>query len=255
MAVAFLWPAITGAAVVFAESAAGRHQTRFPVLVSGSPIFNLVFGIIAYLPTAAVVPVALYLLARSGQSPRWLGLGAPRFIADVLPGLGLAAAAFGVEIFIAICLSPFLVHTSKLQNQLPIGHVPAYYLAYAVVISLVTAVAEEVLMNGFLVTRLTQLGWSRDKTLLLCMALRTSYHVYYGIGFIFTIPFSFFVTRSFQKHRRLNRTISAHFLFDATLFFLALTSGLWKLSFVVPFCGLALVSAAFSRSPAPDVPG
>jgi membrane protease YdiL (CAAX protease family) len=51
----------------------------------------------------------------------------------------------------------------------------------------------------------------------LAVALRTSYHVYYGLGFIFTIPLGIFVTRSFQKHRRLNRPIAAHFLYDAVL--------------------------------------
>jgi membrane protease YdiL (CAAX protease family) len=49
------------------------------------------------------------------------------------------------------------------------------------------------------------------------MALRTSYHVYYGIGFVLTIPFAYFMTRSFQKNGRLTRPIVAHFLFDATL--------------------------------------
>jgi hypothetical protein len=31
------------------------------------------------------------------------------------------------------------------------------------------------------------------------------------------VPFGFFVTRSFQKHHKLNRPIVAHFLFDAIL--------------------------------------
>ena len=41
--------------------------------------------------------------------------------------------------------------------------------------------------------------------------------MYYGLGFLLTIPFGYFVTRSFQKHRRLTRPIAAHFLFDAVL--------------------------------------
>jgi hypothetical protein len=32
-----------------------------------------------------------------------------------------------------------------------------------------------------------------------------------------TIPFSFFVTRSYLKHRRLTRVITAHFISDAVL--------------------------------------
>ena len=54
------------------------------------------------------------------------------------------------------------------------------------------------------------------------MLFRSSYHVYYGAGFLLTIPFGFFVTRSFQKHRRLTRSITAHFLFDAILVTIAI---------------------------------
>jgi membrane protease YdiL (CAAX protease family) len=54
------------------------------------------------------------------------------------------------------------------------------------------------------------------------MVLRTSYHVYYGVGFVATIPFAYFVTRSFQKHGRLTRPIVAHFLFDAAVFTIAI---------------------------------
>jgi membrane protease YdiL (CAAX protease family) len=42
--------------------------------------------------------------------------------------------------------------------------------------------------------------------------------VYYGLGFLLTIPLGYFVTRSFQKHRRLMRPIVAHFIYDAALF-------------------------------------
>jgi len=51
--------------------------------------------------------------------------------------------------------------------------------------------------------------------------LRTSYHVYYGLGFLLTIPFGYYATRSFQKHRRLMRPIVAHFLYDAVLITIA----------------------------------
>lgn len=239
----FLWPAVTSAIVVFAESAAGATETRFPVLVSGNPVFNLVFGIVAYLPLAAVVPLTLYLLSRTGQPPRWLGLGWPRFMTDVLPGLGLAAASFGVEVGVILVLAPLLAHSSKLINQVPTGHVPTYYIVFAMAITLVTSVTEEVMVNGYLITRLSQLGWSPNAALVLSLVLRTSYHVYYGIGFVLTVPFGWFVTRSFQRHRRLNRAIAAHVLYDGSLFVLALTHGWAKCWVVAPFCGLALVSA------------
>jgi hypothetical protein len=42
--------------------------------------------------------------------------------------------------------------------------------------------------------------------------------VYYGLGFLFTIPLGYFNTRSFQKHRSVMRPIVAHFLYDEVLF-------------------------------------
>jgi hypothetical protein len=216
--VAFLAPAVLAAVTLFVEHAQGVTDLhRFPVYVPGHPVTNFILGISDYLPVAAVVPLGLLLLARSGQPPRSLGLGRLRFMDDVLGGLGLAAAAFGTEIALLVPVTPFINKSSTLINQVPVGHVPAYYVVYGLIVSATTAVAEEALVNGYLVTRLQQFGWGDRAALILSLSLRTSYHVYYGLGFLLTIPFGFYVTRSFQKHRRLNRCIAAHFLFDAVL--------------------------------------
>jgi membrane protease YdiL (CAAX protease family) len=216
--VAFLLPAVMAAVVLFAQHVAGvASVTRFPNIVSGQPVTNLVLGILDYFPVAAMVPLALFLLSRTGQPPHVLGFAVPRFFADILPGLGLAAASWATEFAILIPLAPLLVHHTSLFNEVPTGHVPSYYVIWGIAISATTAVAEEVLVNGYLITRLGQLGWTPNGALVLSLILRTSYHVYYGLGFLLTIPFGFFVTRSFQKHRRLSRPIAAHFLFDAIL--------------------------------------
>ena len=220
--VAFLVPVVMNAVVLFAQHVAGEDAvTRFPVIVKNG-VANLVLAILVYLTVASVVPLALYLLSRTGQPPRALGLGRPSFRQDIWPGIGLAAAAFGSEIVLLIPLSPLLQSQRKFANQVSIGHVPAYYVILGLATALITAITEECLVNGYLLTRLEQLGWPRDKALLLSLSLRTSYHIYYGIGFILTIPFGYYATRSFQKHKRLNRPIAAHFIFDATLFTIAI---------------------------------
>ncbi len=222
---AFLLPGVTAAVVLFAQHVAGVGTvTRFPVIVHGQPVTNMILGILDYLPVAAVVPLALYLLTRTGQPPSALGIGVPTLGGDILPGLGLAAASFGSEIVILIPLAPLLTHYRWLINSVPVGHVPAYYVIWGIAIAITTSIAEEVLVNGYLITRLGQLGWTPKSALILSLVLRTSYHVYYGAGFLLTIPFGFFVTRSFQKHRRLTRSITAHFLFDAILVTIAILS-------------------------------
>ncbi len=220
--VAFLAAPLSSAIVVFAQHYQGDTGiTRFPVLVH-NPLWNMVLGIFAYLPLAALVPLALLLLVRTGQPPSSIGLGRPRFTVDIWPALGLVGLSFLGELGLGIVFSPLLAHNSKLVNPVPLGHVPAYYVIWGLSASAVTAVSEEVFVNGYLITRLQQLGWSPGRALALSLVLRTSYHVYYGVAFLFTVPFGYFVTRSFQKHRRLNRAIAAHFLFDAILFVLAI---------------------------------
>jgi membrane protease YdiL (CAAX protease family) len=221
--VAFLMPAVMAAVILFARHEAGVGTvTRFPDLVRGQPVVNLILGILDYLPVAAIVPLALFLLARTGQPPSVLGLGVPSIRGDLLPGLGIAAAAFGSEFIILIPLAPLLAGHSSLINSVPVGHVPAYYVLWGLAVSATTAITEEVLVNGYLITRLGQLGWTPRAAMVLSLALRTSYHVYYGLGFLLTIPFGYLVTRSFQKHRRLSRPITAHFLFDAILMTIAI---------------------------------
>jgi membrane protease YdiL (CAAX protease family) len=217
--VAFLLPGVISAVLVLSEHISGVGDiARFTTIVRGHPLANMFLGILAYLPVAAVVPLGLFLLARTGQDRHTLGLEPPTFTRDVIPGLGLGLAAFGCEIVLVIFLRVLLVDHPGLFVSVTLNHIPKYYLIWGIATSAVTAVTEEVLVNGYLLTRLGQLGWTPRAALILSLILRTSYHVYYGLGFIFTVPFGYFVTRSFQKNNKLMRPIMAHFLYDAILF-------------------------------------
>ncbi|MEP7023442.1 MAG: CPBP family intramembrane glutamic endopeptidase [Actinomycetota bacterium] len=215
---AFLVPGVTVAVDVLAAHVGGASDiNRFPTLVPGHPVENLVLGIFSYLAVGALVPLALLLLARTGQDPEVLGLRRAGLRDEILPGTGIAAAGFGTAILVSVPLGILLAGHSKLLTQIPTGHVPKYYILYGLAVSAVTAVTEETLVSGYLLTRLDQLGWDPRRALALSLTLRTSYHVYYGLGFLLTIPFGYFATRSFQKHQRLARPIVAHFLYDAVL--------------------------------------
>jgi hypothetical protein len=218
--IAGLFPFITSAVVVLAAHlATGNALTQLPSITPHQPALNIILGVLDYLPTAAVVPLVLLLLLRTGQSPSSLGLTRARW-PDLGVAAGLAAAAFGMELLLAAALIP-LEH-SRLVNTAGKLHLPASYVIIGLSMSLTTAVAEEVIVNGYLLTRLDQLGWSPAKAFWLSLALRTSYHIYYGAAVVLTIPFGWLVTRSFQKHRKLTRPILTHFLFDSTLFTIAI---------------------------------
>jgi membrane protease YdiL (CAAX protease family) len=214
--VAFLVPTVLAAVDVLAAHTGGATITRFPT-VAANPVANLILGVLTYLGVGAVVPITLLLLSRTGQDAAALGLGRPTWGGDVWPGFGIAASGFGVVWVAGVILIAAAGPHNHLFVQVPVGHVPAYYVLYGIAVSAITAITEETLVSGYLLTRLEQLGWDPRRALALSLTLRTSYHVYYGLGFLLTIPFGYFATRSFQKHRRLTRPIVAHFLYDAVL--------------------------------------
>lgn len=217
---ALLLPWVISAVVTLgAHLATGTTLTQLPTFAPHQPAVNVILGLLSYMPVAAVVPLALLLLARTGQRPSDLGLTSAR-LPDVGVAIGLAAAGLGLEFLLAVPLTR-LKHSLLVNTAGPL-HVPVYYLIFGLSQSLLTAIAEETAVSGYLLTRLDQLGWSPWKAFWLSLALRTSYHVYYGVAVILTLPLGYFLTRSFQKHGKLNRPILAHFLYDSVTFLLAI---------------------------------
>jgi membrane protease YdiL (CAAX protease family) len=219
---AFLVPGVLGAVDELAAHLGNTGTIkRIPTIVTGHPITNLVLATLSYLQVGVMVPLALLLLNRTGQDLATLGLTKPKWREDVWPGAGIAAAGYGVVLAMTIALAPLIATKKALFFAPAIGHLPGYYVLYGVAAAAITAIAEETLVSGYLLIRLEQLGWNPRRALALSLTLRTSYHVYYGLGFLLTVPFGYFATRSFQKHRRLMRPIVAHFLYDAVLFTIA----------------------------------
>jgi membrane protease YdiL (CAAX protease family) len=219
---AFLVPGVLAAVDLLAAHLGGAGTLRrIPVIVTGHPVVNLVLATLSYFQVGMVVPLALLLLNRTGQDLAALGLRQPRWRTDVWPAAGIAVAGYASVVPVAVILTPLMATNKALFAAPAIGHMPKYYILYGVAASAVTAITEETLVNGYLLIRLDQLGWNPRWALVLSLSLRTSYHVYYGLGFLLTIPFGYFATRSFQIHRRLMRPVLAHFLYDATLFTIA----------------------------------
>jgi membrane protease YdiL (CAAX protease family) len=214
--VAFVVPAAVSAVVVLVRDVAHvRALDEFELPLPHNPAGSLVLMLLLYGSTAVIVPIALLLLTRTGVPPRELGLTPHRLRLDLLPSVGLLGGVWLANIAVAIVLSPLVRHA--LTTSRSDTHVPAYFVVYALFLSAVTAVNEEVVVNGYLMTRLAQRGWRPWPSLSLSLALRTSYHAYYGVALLLTVPFGYLVTRSFQRTRRLGRPIITHFLYDAIL--------------------------------------
>ncbi len=213
---AIFWLPITVSAITsFIVSRTSGALPRFPRLIEGHPLENMVLGAVSYATIAGVVPITLYLLRRTGDSSTSMGLGRLSWRSDVLSGLGLAAASFLLSVALADILFGIANHMKSVAPTA--AHLPQYYVFEAIVLAATTALVEEVVMNGFLVTRLEQLGMARTWILVVAVLARTAYHSYYGAGMVFTIPFTIMVTQSFLKNRRLSRVIFAHFIYDTVL--------------------------------------
>src|SRR6202007_1527514 len=128
MMIALLAPWIISAVLTLAVHEISHvGLTQLPTYDAHQPVVNVVLGLISYLPVAAVVPLALLLLARTGQRPADLGLSGVRW-PDLGVAVGLAAAGLGSEFVLAI---PFarLQHSPLVNNAGPL-HVPVYYLVF-----------------------------------------------------------------------------------------------------------------------------
>jgi membrane protease YdiL (CAAX protease family) len=218
---AFAAPGVAAAVEILAQHVDGVSDlNEFKLPLPDNPAASMDILILGYLTTALVVPIALLLLTRTGQPPAKLGLERKGLGADAVGAVGLWAGVWVVNIAILLPLSHVL-NNKHLTNTATNTHVPPYFIIYALVVAATTAINEEVVVNGYFMTRLSQRGWSPNSALLLSLAVRTSYHAYYGIGLIATIPFGYLVTRSFQKRGRLARPILTHFLYDSILLIIA----------------------------------
>jgi len=123
--------------------------------------------------------LALYLLWRSGISPAGIGLGRLRPLSDVLGGIGLAALIGlpGLLLYLAARVLGLNaeVEASGLHNSW--WRIPVLVLA-----AFVNGFAEEVVVVGYLITRLRQLGLSEPKAVVVSSLLRGFYHLYQGFG-------------------------------------------------------------------------
>ncbi|MGH3823672.1 MAG: CPBP family intramembrane glutamic endopeptidase [Pseudonocardiaceae bacterium] len=157
-----------------------------------------------------------YLLLRSGIPLRSIGLDRRLARRDVGLGVGLAAVIGGPGLGLYL-----LAHTAGLSlTVLPsvLGdtwwRVPV--LAAAAVAN---ALAEELLVVGYLITRLRQLGSGEGAALLASAALRASYHLYQGFGaFVGNLLMGLIFGRIWQRTNRLCALIYAHTLIDVIAF-------------------------------------
>jgi membrane protease YdiL (CAAX protease family) len=201
-----------------AEQPLSRQTVALNVSQSARPWLDLTYQLLGI--GFGVVPAlfAVHLLNRSpGDARGILGLdlrGRPgfdlatgAFLAAVIgvPGLGLyfAAHALGVNATVVPAALPHVWWA-----------VPVLILS-----ALQNAVLEEVVIVGYLLTRLRELGWRLGAAITASALIRGSYHLYQGFGAflgnaIMGVVFSLF----FLRTRRVLPLVIAHTLLDLVAF-------------------------------------
>lgn len=157
-----------------------------------------------------------YLLWSSGIGPRMIGLDGRRPRRDILTGLGMAAL-LGIP-GLGLYLAAHAVGVSLTVEPTTLGNAwwswPVLALA-----AIGNALAEEVLIVGYLVTRLRQLGWSENRGLWVSAVLRGSYHLYQGFGgFVGNVIMGLVYGRVWQRTNRLWCLVAGHATIDIVAF-------------------------------------
>src|SRR4051794_34203996 len=169
----------------------------------------------------AVIPVALviYLLSEGGRSAvRRLGLDVTRagWPRDVAWGVGLAAV-IGIPGLGLYYLAKALDLNATVVPAALNDHwwtVPVLVLS-----ALQNAVLEEVVVVGYLITRLQQLGWKPAWALAASAVLRGSYHLYQGFGaFLGNAVMGVVFGGWFLRKGRVLPLIIAHTILDVVAF-------------------------------------
>ncbi|MDI3313182.1 MAG: type II CAAX endopeptidase family protein [Mycobacterium sp.] len=123
--------------------------------------------------------LGLYLLWRSGIGPARIGLGRFRWRPDLVGGIGLAAA-IGLP-------GLGLYHAARMlgvnASVIPAGPEDTWWrVPVLVATAFANGWAEEIIVVGYLLTRLRQLGAGPATALGCSSLLRGSYHAYQGFG-------------------------------------------------------------------------
>ncbi len=160
--------------------------------------------------------LGLYLLWRSGFTPSRIGLGRFRLGPDLLGGLGLAAVIGipGLGLYLvarSLGLSAAVVPTELTDTW---WRIPVLLMA-----SFANGWAEEVIVVGYLLTRLDQLRVSSAPALIWSSALRGAYHLYQGFGAgLGNLAMGVVFGLVWRRTGRLWPLIVAHGLIDAVAF-------------------------------------
>ncbi len=201
-------------------------------LAAGRPLLDLFLQLTNITLSLAPVLLVLYLLARGGEGAKTIGLDASQPGKDAAWGALLAAVIGGAGLGLYLIAFHAGVELNVVAENLP----DVWWRFPVLVLSAAqNGIYEEVIVVGYLLSRLDKLGVKPGWAIAISATIRGSYHLYQGIGAFFGnaamgVIFGLF----YRRYGRVTPLIIAHTLIDA-----------------VTFVGYALLAGHVSWLPAP----
>ncbi|GLW15079.1 membrane protein [Streptomyces sp. NBRC 13847] len=183
----------------------------------GRPWLDLawqVFGIATAL--VPVVLVAHLLLRERAGGLRAIGFDRRRPGFDLSRGVGVAAVIGGSGLLLYLGARAAGANLTVVPEALP----QVWWKIPVLIASAVqNAVLEEVVVVGYLLRRLGQLGWAPMAALAASAVLRGSYHLYQGIGgFVGNMVMGVLFVLLYRRWGRVGPLVAAHALIDIVAF-------------------------------------
>jgi len=206
--------------LIASATSPGRLSNQTAVLNGslspGRPWLDLTLQLLAI--GFGLVPCLLvvHLLHRSGESMRAIGFDASTRGRDLLRGIALAAIIGGIGLAFYLLTFALGVDLTVVAENLPDvwWRIPVLVLS-----ALANALLEELVVVGYLVRRLGQLGWGPRTSVVCSAVVRGSYHLYQGLGgFLGNAAMGLVFARLFQRWGRVAPLVVAHALIDMVAF-------------------------------------
>ena len=178
--------------------------------------FDLVLQLVGIAEALTPVLLVLYLMARSGEPPSVLGLDASQPGRDLARGAVVAAVIGGAGLGLYVAAFNLGISLNVVPESLPNvwWRIPVLLLSAAH-----DGILEEILVIGYLLRRLGQLGWTPGRAIVAAAILRGSYHLYQGFGaFLGNFVMGIIFGVLYRRWGRVTPLIIAHALIDAVTF-------------------------------------
>ncbi len=185
-------------------------------LAPGRPTLDLFLQLTNTLLGVAPVVLALYLIAREGETPSVIGLDGKHKAQDLARGALVAAVIGGIGLGWVLTAFHLGFNLNVVAESLPDvwWRIPVLILSAAQ-----NGLVEEVLVIGFLLRRLDQLGFRSSWAIVISATVRGSYHLYQGFGgFLGNAAMGLVFGFLYRRWGRVTPLVIAHTLIDMGAF-------------------------------------